>query len=133
MFNPDLKIGQVISNRELINIFHCAWEGGIRYASKTDTVVLVVNNTKKGLPNIWDGDKLLFAGRPLRAGKNDLSGANKRLDEFFQGGKDIFLFEVNKPGQYQYKGQLQSAGEIQYKKTESGGEYPVFPVKLLEV
>lgn len=129
MFNPALKKDEIISNRQLINIFHCAWEGGIRYATQTDTVVLVINNTKKGLPNIRDGNTLLFSGRPLKGWKKDLGGANKRLEDFLRSGKDIFLFEVNKPGQYQYKGPVSSAGETRLAITDTGVEYPVFPLR----
>lgn len=130
MFDPELKKNELISNRQLINIFHCAWEGGIRYSSTTDTVVLVINNMKKGLPNIWDKNELFFAGRISRNGKGVLSGANKRLFEFLQMNKDIFLFEVNQPGLYEYMGKVSSAGEMRIAHTDTDEEYPVFPLKI---
>lgn len=127
MFKPDLKKGEIFNNRRLMDIFHCACEGGIRYASKTETVVLVINNTKAGLPNKVEGQKISFSGRIL---KNGISGANKRLKEFLETRQPVFLFEVNKPGEYEFLGQVQLDGAIELAKTEKGEEYPIFPLKL---
>ena len=127
MFRPDLKTGELINNRRLMDIFHCACEGGIRYSSKTGTVVLVINNTKTGLPNTVEGSEISFAGRIL---KNGYSGANKRLKEFLEQKQPVFLFVVNRPGEYEFLGQVQLAGAIELRKTEKGEAYPVFPLKL---
>lgn len=127
LLNHDLKPGETITNRQLMNIFHCACEGGIRYSSKTGTIVLVINKTKDGFPNVWNGNTLNFAGRPL---KNGFSGANKRLNEFLQGGLPVFLFEVNIPGKYTYLGQVVSAGTWKEEKTATGTDYPTFPIRL---
>lgn len=128
MFNPNLTPGEIISNRQLMSIFHCACEGGIRYASKTGTLTLVVNNTKKGLPNTWRDGILHFAGRIV---KNGLKGPNLRLESFLREKGDVFLFEVNAPGQYEYRGRVAAAGEPMFKSTENGEEYPVFPLKII--
>lgn len=125
MFPPE--IGSVLTNRQLMEIFHCACEGGIRYSSRTGTIVLVINNTKAGFPNIGNGKEIKFAGRPL---KNGLSGVNKRLEGFLEEGKPVFLFEVNTPGQYRYIGPVRSAGPWQKARLESGLEYAVFPLKV---
>lgn len=130
MFDPGIEKGASISNRELMNIFHCACEGGIRYASKTGTLTLVVNNTKSGLPNVWHGDSLEFAGRPLKDGKT-LQGANKRLAGFLEEKKPVFLFEVNTPGQYRFLGRAEAAGRIHLAQTPEGAPYPVFPLKIM--
>lgn len=131
MFATGLKDGQTVSNRQLMNIFHCACEGGIRYSSRTNTLVLVVNNTKEGLPNKMRGNTLKFAGRPFKKA-GEFSGANKRLRQFFTDGGDIFLFVVNKPGEYEYQGRLRPGGQIGLAKTDAGLEYPVFPLLLEE-
>lgn len=130
MFDPGLEKDAILSNRQLMDIFHCACEGGIRYASKTDTLTLVVNNTKSGLPNVWRGDVLDFAGRILKDGKT-LQGANRRLAEFLQAKKPIFLFEVNTPGQYRYLGKITAAEPYHLAHAAKGSLYPVFPLKIL--
>lgn len=129
MFNPQLETGAILSNKQLMNIFHCACEGGIRYASRTETLTLVVNNTKSGLPNVWQGDVLEFAGRPLKDGKT-LQGANKRLEEFMREKKPIFLFEVNTPGKYRFLGKAAAAGQAHIEHSPAGTAYPVFPLRL---
>lgn len=130
MFNPGLTRGEIISNRQLLSIFHCACEGGIRYSSKTATVALIVNNTKKGLPNIWENGILRFAGRIV---KNDesLRGANQRLDSFLRDQGDVFLFEVNQPGKYEFKGKVELAAAPWLASAETGEKYPVFPVRII--
>lgn len=130
MFDPRLAPAETISNRQLITIFHCACEGGIRYSSKTATVVLVVNNTKTGRPNIWKNGILQFAGRIIKDGEN-LRGPNLRLDSVLHARGDVFLFEVNQPGKYEFKGRAELAAEPWFAETEKGEKYPVFPLRII--
>lgn len=130
MFNPHLDAGEVVSNRRLMSVFQCACEGGIRYSSKTETVVLVVNNTKSGLPNVWKDGILQFAGRTVKNGEN-LHGANLRLYTFLHAGGDVFLFEVNRPGKYEFRGRAELAAEPWLAVTVAGEKYPVFPLKII--
>lgn len=130
MFDPGLSAGEVLSNRRLMSVFHCACEGGIRYSSKTATIVLVVNNTKDGLPNVWKDGILRFAGRIVKDGEN-LKGANLRLETFLQGGKDVFLFEVNQAGKYEFRGRAKLAATPWLATAEDGEKYPVFPLKII--
>lgn len=129
VFNPDLNPGEIISNRELMSIFHCACEGGIRYSSKTATIVLVVNNTKSGLPNIWQNGILQFAGRIVKDNGN-LGGQNRRLEAVLHDNGDVFLFEVNNPGKYEFKGKVELAAKPHFAQTENGEKYPVFPLRI---
>lgn len=130
MFNCPLQPGETISNRRLMDIFHCACEGGIRYASKTNTIVLVVNNTKDGLPNTWKNDILEFSGRPLKK-PGTLSAANHRLHQFLSTHGDIFLFMVDKPGQYQFIGRAEPAGPMRLC-TSQDITWPIFPLKIIK-
>lgn len=128
---PDagLKIGEIVSNRRLMDIFHCACEGGIRYSSKTETVVVVINNTKDGRPNRENEGRLFFAGRPFKHGET-FEGANKRLENFLREGKPVFVFQVDEPGKYQYRGRAAASGVPEIAIDNSGEKYPVFPMKL---
>ncbi|MDE5833815.1 MAG: hypothetical protein K2H64_12725 [Desulfovibrio sp.] len=112
-----------------MDIFHCACEGGVRYSSRTGTVVLVINNTKSGRPNTEKGDAISFAGRPF-AEDQKFAGANKRLREFLSEDRPVFLFEVNAPGQYTYRGPVKSGGEPTVATDDEGATYPVFKLKL---
>ena len=46
-FNPGLRIGQIINNRELVEIFKCGIMGGMRRSKATNTLVIVTDHTKK--------------------------------------------------------------------------------------
>lgn len=129
LLNPELKAGNAITNRQLMNLFHCACEGGIRYSTKTGTIVLVINNTKAGRPNTRTGNTINFAGQTLKTG---LSGANKRLNEFLESAKPVFLFEVNEPGKYIYQGRVEAAGTWKEESVPDGARYAVFPIKLVK-
>ena len=131
MFDPGLNIGEVIDNRRLMDIFHCACEGGVRYSKKTGTVVLIVNNANPGLPNEQDGRVLRFAGRPFKEA-DVYAGANKRLKEFLDAGKPVFLFVADKPGRYAFRGPATYAGEPTVASSPEGVSYPVFHLLLPE-
>lgn len=129
MFKPPIEVGETINNRQLMDIFHCACEGGIRYSSKTQTIILVINNTKKGIPNVWHGNIIEFAGRPFKQMEN-FTGANKRLEQFLSTNGAVFLFEVNDPGKYEFRGRVQLMAKIHIAETD-GVSYPVFPLLLM--
>lgn len=44
--NPNLAIGQEISNSDLVSIFKCGNMGGMRRSHTTNTLVLVSDYTK---------------------------------------------------------------------------------------
>ena len=46
MFDPNLKIGQVLTNNEIVNIFKCGIQGGMRRSNATNTLVIVSDYTK---------------------------------------------------------------------------------------
>lgn len=73
--------------------------------------------------------RALFAGRPEK-NADRLTGANRRLESFLEEQGKIYLFEVFKPGEYEYRGQVASAGPAQMKTAEDGRRYPVFPLRI---
>ena len=44
IFNPNLSIGQEISNAELVSIFKCANMGGMRRSHTTNTLALAYHS-----------------------------------------------------------------------------------------
>lgn len=113
-----------------MSIFHCACEGGIRYSSKTATIVLVVNNTKNGLPNIWQNGILQFAGRIVKDNGNP-GGQNRRLETVLRDNGNVFLFEVDTPGKYEFKGKVELVAKPHFAQTDNGEKYPVFPLRVV--
>ena len=46
LFNPNIQIGQDISNADLVSIFKCGNMGGMRRSHTTNTLVIVSDYTK---------------------------------------------------------------------------------------
>ena len=45
-FNPGLKIGQILKNADVVDIFKCGNMGGMRRSKTTNTLVIVSDYTK---------------------------------------------------------------------------------------
>ena len=62
MFNPNLQIGQDISNSDLVSIFKCGNMGGMRRSHTTNTLVIVSDYTKGLYHDKWIGGVLHYTG-----------------------------------------------------------------------
>ena len=62
MFDPKLKIGDVLKNHELVEIFKCGMMGGMRRSKKTNTLVIVSDYTKNLYHDKWIGGVLHYTG-----------------------------------------------------------------------
>ena len=97
-FNPNLQIGQEISNSELVSIFKCGNMGGMRRSHTTNTLVLVSDYTKGLYHDKWIGGTLHYTGMG-KNGDQDLHWAqNDTLAGCGSNGVDIHLFEVMTEG-----------------------------------
>jgi hypothetical protein len=74
LFNPDLQIGQNISNADLVSIFKCGNMGGMRRSHATNTLVLVSDYTKGLYHDKWNGGTLHYTGMG-KSGDQDLHWA----------------------------------------------------------
>lgn len=108
-FRTGLHPGQKISNAEIMAIFRCACEGGIRPSRRTGTIVLVVNHLKPP-EEIWRAGVLNFAGFGGKGDQTLAGGRNKTLLAAFEQGKGVYLFEVFRQGEYTYRGRVELAG-----------------------
>lgn len=61
-FNPGLKIGQILKNNELVEIFKCGNMGGMRRSKATNTLVIVIDHTKGLYKDKWKGGVLHYTG-----------------------------------------------------------------------
>lgn len=125
-------IGDVVSNRDIMNTFKCACEGGIRYSSRTGTVIVVRNNAESAYPGKWQGRRMEYIGQGAK-GDQQMTRMNKRLKEFLEKGKNVYFFEAERPGEYEYKGIVrQYAAPFQKIIEDKGGERKVwvFPLEL---
>lgn len=134
-FNPNLKLGDVITNQELRTIFACGMMGGMRRSKKTNTLVIVSDHTKGLYEDKWYGDVLHYTGMG-KVGDQDLNASqNKTLNESNHNGVSVFLFEVFEENHYIYRGQVQLVETpYQQKQVDDEGNLRnvwIFPVKSI--
>ena len=133
MFNPELKIGEIISNTELISKFRCGNMGGMRRSLATDTLVLVSDYTKGLYHDKWIGGVLHYTGMGKRGNMGLYSAQNATLAESGHNGVDVHLFEVIDPGEYIYCGRVELVAEpyTEIQPDEDGVDRTVwmFPVR----
>ncbi|WP_300411216.1 hypothetical protein [Lagierella sp.] len=133
MFNPGLKIGQIIKNSDIIEIFKCGNMGGMRRSKKTNTLVLVSDYTKGLYFDKWIDGVLHYTGMG-KLGDQDINWAqNATLAESDFNGVDVHLFEVIDPAEYIYCGRIELVKEpyIDKQPGEDGKDRKVwiFPIK----
>ena len=107
MFNPGLKIGQIIKNADIVGIFKCGNMGGMRRSRTTNTLVIVSDYTKGLYHDKWIGGVLHYTGMGKSATNGDtpqslfnqirtcvhapLISANPTLDELLdERGREFF-------------------------------------------
>ena len=130
MFIPPLKIGEVIPNGRLAEIFFVANMGGMRYSSKHHVLVLISNHYLKRInPLLNPFDDKLENGVLYYTGEGNLGdqgpqpkGQNKRL---INGDYDaLYLFEVFNKGQYTYEGEVELVRPHFYGAEHKNGVQP---------
>lgn len=128
------KIGQTVSNAELIAEFQCGNMGGMRRSKATNSLVLVSDHTKALYDDKWIGDILHYTGMG-KVGDQDLNYMQiKTLAQSDKNGVEVHLFEVLVPKEYIYRGVVYLAGKPyqEIQKDENGVPRKVwmFPLKL---
>lgn len=110
-FNPELQIGQVVTNRQLVDIFQCGNMGGMRRSHATNTLIIISDYTKGLYQDKWIGGTLHYTGMG-KVGNQDIHWAqNATLAECCFNGVDVHLFEVIDPGEYIYCGRIELVDE----------------------
>lgn len=132
-FNPGLKIGQILKNADIVDIFKCGNMGGMRRSRTTDTLVIVSDYTKGIYHDKWIGGVLHYTGMG-KNGDQDINWAqNATLAGCGRNGVDVHLFEVMDPGEYIYCGRIElvSTPYVDIQPGEDGNERKVwmFPVR----
>ncbi|MCD7838476.1 MAG: HNH endonuclease [Clostridiales bacterium] len=132
-FDPGLKIGQTIKNKELVAIFKCGNMGGMRRSKSTDTLVLVSDYTKGLYHDKWIGGVLHYTGMG-KTGDQDIRWAqNATLAACGENGVDVHLFEVIDAGKYVYCGRIALVDEpyVAIQPGEDGNSRKVwmFPIR----
>ncbi len=133
MFNPGLKIGQIIKNADIVGIFKCGNMGGMRRSRTTNTLVIVSDYTKGLYHDKWIGGVLHYTGMG-KSGDQDIHWAqNATLAESDYNGVDVHLFEVIDAGEYIYCGRIELVSKpyTDVQPGEDGNDRKVwmFPIR----
>lgn len=136
MFDPKLKPGQKLSNKELCEIFKCSPQGGMRKSKKTNTLVLISNHVKSIYNDRWIGDVFHYTGMGMEGDQSLNFSQNKTLLSSKSNNIDVHLFEVFEEKIYTYIGRVILADnpytEIQLDKNGRQRKVWIFPLKLCE-
>lgn len=108
-FKHGLKIGQKITNQELCDKFKCGNMGGMRRSKTTGTLVIISDYTKPLYADKWTDGILYYTGMGKKGDQVLEGNQNKTLYESNTNGVEVHLFEVEKPREYIYCGEVKLA------------------------
>lgn len=133
MFDPGLKIGQILKNSDIVETFKCGNMGGMRRSKTTNTLVIVSDYTKGIYHDKWIGGVLHYTGMG-KSGDQDINWAqNATLAACGRNGVDIHLFEVMDAGEYVYCGRIELVDKpyVDIQPDEDGNDRKVwmFPIR----
>lgn len=135
MFDPGLKIGQILKNADIVDTFKCGNMGGMRRSKTTNTLVIVSDYTKGIYHDKWIGGVLHYTGMG-KNGDQDINWVqNATLAACGYNGVDVHLFEVMDAGEYVYCGRIELVDKP-YTETQPGEDgtprkvwmFPIRPV-----
>lgn len=139
-FEPGLKIGQVLNNKEIMEVFKCGNSGGMRRAKKTNTLVLIANHTSMLYNYEWIDGVMHFPGMGNCCDQDINWGQNITLARSNINGVGLFLFEVEEPREYIYRGRVVLVDKpyTQREPDEDGFMrkvwiFPIMPVDVGEI
>ena len=136
MFEPRLKQGQELSNKELTEIFKCSPQGGMRKSNKTNTLVIISNHIKSIYNDRWIEDVFHYTGMGMEGDQSLDFAQNKTLANSESNGVNIHLFEIFRDKTYTYIGRVYLADkpytEIQPDFHGHNRKVWVFPLKLCD-
>ena len=112
----EISLGEELSNEELCAVFKCGPQGGMRKSNRTNTLVLVSDQTQSQDRNPyqdkWIDGVLHYTGMGLKG--------DQKLD-FMQNKTLAYLFEKLMSRKYTFRGEVVLAGEI-YTETQEDNE-----------
>jgi len=118
MDNELPKIGEELSNDELVEIFKCGPQGGMRRSLKTNTLVLTSKHIDNVYDDRWIGSVFHYTGMGLEGDQSLTYAQNKTLAQSETNGVGVHLFEVFTKNQYSYMGRVELA-KNPYEETQN--------------
>lgn len=133
-----LKPGDIISNKEISQIFLCSTQGGMRKSLRTKTLILISNHVQSLYDDRLEGNIFYYTGMGSEGPQSLDYLQNKTLAESL-GKKDfqIHLFESFQKKHYLYIGEMFLADEpfVEYQLDRKGDNRRVyvFPLQVKNI
>jgi len=117
MSNIKIKRGEILTNKELCEIFKCSPQGGMRKSNTTNTLVLISDQVDSLYEDEWMNNVLHYTGMGQHGDQDINKSQNKTLLESNSSGVEVHLMEVFKKGEYTYQGRV-FLGEDPYEGSQ---------------
>ncbi|MGI6136863.1 MAG: hypothetical protein ACOYEE_03540 [Christensenellales bacterium] len=114
------RIGNTYKNQDIMKMFVCSSQGGMRRSNTTNSLVLICDHTKPLYDDKWINGLLHYTGMGQRGDQNLYYMQNKTLYESNTIDIEVHLFEVYNPTDYVYRGQVYLA-EHPYQEDQIDG------------
>lgn len=108
-FKPNLKIGNEYTNADIVKTFICGNMGGMRRSKKTNTLVIISDDTKGLYSDVWKDGILHYTGMGKKGDQVLKGNQNATLYHSDTNGIAVHLFEVMKKAKYTYRGLMELA------------------------
>lgn len=109
----DISIGDELTNQEIVGIFKCGNQGGMRRSKRENCLILITDHTKSLYDDHIDSKGILHYTGMGTKGDQDLNKSqNRTLNE--SKGNDIKVYFFEKYGQkssYRFNGEVELDGE----------------------
>ena len=107
----ELIINKVYSNKEVMDIFSCSRQGGIRVSNTNKAITIISKLVRRNETNPYQDEHMNFEGRITytgmgTVGDQKLSGQNLKIAESRTNGYRMFYFEVYQNNEYTFKGEV---------------------------
>lgn len=142
MQNVRIKVGEILSNREISRKFNVGAQRGIRYSgslrSKVNHVVLIMALKKEPEDLIMnpyqdrkiDDNRILYTGEG-RFGDQKMTRGNMVLKQQMEKNCSVYVFEKKSPGQYFFLGRYKVLSvQNETQRDSDGKERLVFLFEL---
>jgi len=103
-FMPSFKVNSVVSSKDFIREFQCSNMGGMRRSKRSNTLVIISDETKGLYKDLWHGNILNYTGMGKVGDQSINYRQNKVLANSNINNVKLHLFEVKEPRKYIYRG-----------------------------
>ena len=130
----DVNIGEELTNKQIVEIFKCGNQGGMRRSLKRECLVLITDHTKSLYHDRMDSEGVLHYTGMGANGDQTLSYQNKTLNNSKESDIKVFFFEkYGNETIYIFRGEVELIAEPnqeeQWDEKENLRKVYIFPLK----